>query len=404
VGTDPNVPPGLPDPARCLLAIREARIALAHKPDDPHAFRLLSSAYRLLMLQEVALLAGIELKPENAERIARLTTHPGLLQNRFRQLVTALNYAIQTTPPPRTLAARQDLQRLNLELFELYRSANYLDLARDRLQAALEANHPGDLTTDDAINRFEQAQQNLAQLTERINQIRSRMDELQLEQTSPVQLGLFALEQGAPQLAQAQFESAQQNGMSPAVVNPQLVDLYCNTGQPEKASELMSGNVEDPTLETEPGMAVFRNGLINLLLGNYEYAATLWGERALPRLRFERGRQALLAAQQFIRGEIKGASNAFLTAPGRISTQALWEYDLALCLLESGGPEKAAEHFTRALTLAPDLPTRPVIAYYLTKIGKPVPPPSSTAAKPPTPGQSVGPNLPGTAPPVDEKR
>jgi hypothetical protein len=41
-------------------------------------------------------------------------------------------------------------------------------------------------------------------------------------------------------------------------------------------------------------------------------------------------------------------------------------------------PEEAAEHFTKALTLAPDLVVRPIAAYYLEKIGKPVPPPSKS--------------------------
>ena len=36
----------MPDPARCLLAIREARTALAKNPDDWLAYRLLNVAYR----------------------------------------------------------------------------------------------------------------------------------------------------------------------------------------------------------------------------------------------------------------------------------------------------------------------------------------------------------------------
>ena len=41
--------PTLPDPARCLLAIREARTALAKNPDDWVAYRLLDVAYRFLV-------------------------------------------------------------------------------------------------------------------------------------------------------------------------------------------------------------------------------------------------------------------------------------------------------------------------------------------------------------------
>ena len=42
-------------------------------------------------------------------------------------------------------------------------------------------------------------------------------------------------------------------------------------------------------------------------------------------------------------------------------------------MLESGSPDGAAEYFTRALKLVPDLTVRPIIAYYLEKLGKPVP-------------------------------
>ena len=54
--------------------------------------------------------------------------------------------------------------------------------------------------------------------------------------------------------------------------------------------------------------------------------------------------------------------------------QASLEYEAALCLLEGGQPQPAAEHFTQALTLEPKLTVRPVAAYYLEKLGKPVPP------------------------------
>ena len=59
--------------------------------------------------------------------------------------------------------------------------------------------------------------------------------------------------------------------------------------------------------------------------------------------------------------------------PTLVSRQAHLEYDLALCLLESGSPDRAAEYFTRALKLVPELAVRPIIAYYLEKLGKPVP-------------------------------
>ncbi len=97
------------------------------------------------MVQETALLAGLEPSPANAERIARIEPRPELAMTRFRQRATALNYAIQSTPPPESAAERQALQRLNLDLSRLYLSANFVDLARDRLRAVIEGTRPADM-------------------------------------------------------------------------------------------------------------------------------------------------------------------------------------------------------------------------------------------------------------------
>src|SRR5262249_35556129 len=135
----------IPDPARCLLAIQDARTALSRSPDDWIAFRRLNEAYRYLMLQESALLAGIAIKPENLRQLATINPNTQILNNRHRQRVTALNYAIATTPPPRSDPARQELINMNLELYQLYASVNAVDLARDRLQLGLEMSKPDDL-------------------------------------------------------------------------------------------------------------------------------------------------------------------------------------------------------------------------------------------------------------------
>ncbi len=110
----------MPDPAHCIMAIQEARKALAHSPDDWVAFRRLKDAYAYLMFQENAMLAGIPITHENAARILRLQPKVELLMNRMQQRAAALNYAIQTTPPPKSAADRVEKGGLNLELSELY--------------------------------------------------------------------------------------------------------------------------------------------------------------------------------------------------------------------------------------------------------------------------------------------
>jgi tetratricopeptide (TPR) repeat protein len=377
----------LPDPARCLMAIREARIALARDPNDTQAYRLLGDAYRLLMIQETALLAGLELTPANAERIVRIEPRPEVAMMRFRQRATALNYAIQSTPPPESAGERQALQRLNLDLSRLYLSANFVDLARDHLRAVIEGTRADDMQPEART----QMRQELGRLDEQVERVQERLDEMNAEQAGPLQRAAAAMSLGAPGIAIQELEEALQINVAPALVKPQLFDLYCDTGQPEKALDLIGTNVDDPTLGSEPGAAALRQGRVYLLLGNYEYATTLWARNAIPQIRFARTFRALTSSQALLLGKVEPSSGippqaaqagpvpfavtSLMSLPSTTTTQATWEYDLALARLEAGDPESAAEQFTRALTLAPNLSTRPIAAYYLKKLGKPVPPP-----------------------------
>ncbi len=375
----------LPEPARCLLAIQEARIALSRSPDDWIAFRRLKDAYRYLMQQEAAMLAGIPITPENQDRIRMLNPPVDQVTLRYRQRVTALNSAIETTPPPWNADARRELVSLNMELYQLYFGAGARDLARDRLQKVLEINQEGDLPAETVA----QLQQTLTQLNEQMKKLEDQLEDRVLErQAGPVEQANFAMSQGAPGMAIAQLADANSSSLSPALVKPQLIDLYCHTGQADKALELLSvGAVNDPNLGSQPGASAMRQGMVYFLLGNYLSAATLWQDRAIPRLRFDRSNRVLAAGAAFVRGEAMQATNTFLAVPGTLSQQGSWQYDLGLCKLEGGLPDEAAEHFTKALTLAPELGVRPIAAYYLEKLGKPVPPlpakrtASSAAAK-----------------------
>ncbi len=369
--------PVLPDPARCLLTIQEARTALSRNADDMSAFRVLIDAYRYLTVQENALLAGIPLTPENRQRILMSRPTPDRLMNRFRQRVTALNFAIQTTPPPETDEGREDLFKLHIQLFELYMTANFADLARDHLKAALALNPPETSVPREAKI---QMQGQLNQLENGITQLSQKMEELEIDQQPrAVDLAMYARQQGAVGMAIAKLAQADESGDSPAVVKPLLLDLYCATGQPDKALDMLNvGAIGDPNLGTEPGMATYRQGLVFNLIGNYRSAASLL-ERSILQVRMDRSNKAVTAAKSFVRGEALQATNQFLGIPTSVEQQASWEFDLAMCLLEGGEPAEAADHFTKSLNLEPNLVMRPIAAYYLEKLGKPVPP----SARPP---------------------
>ncbi len=296
---------------------------------------------------------------------------------RMQQRATSLNYAILTTPPPRTAAERVDLGGLNLELSQLYYQLGARDMGRDRLKAFLDGAQPGDHSKD----MITQVEQQFSQFDEAVKKAADYVANYDIEHPSgPVDLSTIALNQGNTGEAIEKLAEAERNLDSTAVVKPRLVDLYCNTGQPDRAFELLAtGALEDPNLGAEPGSGAFRQGRVYFLLGNYHSAATLWHERSIPRVRAERSGRILASAAGFMRGDALQTTNAFLALPTSLNQQAAWLYDLGMCQIEAGMPLNAAESLTKALTLSPGLAVRPIAAYYLEKMGQPVPPPPKTA-------------------------
>ncbi|WP_435005525.1 tetratricopeptide repeat protein [Tundrisphaera lichenicola] len=395
-----DVPPGtsyLPDPAHCLMAIREARAALSAKPDDVTAFRWLFEAYRLLLTQESALIAGLAPTPENMAQILQTPIQPRALGNRFRQLLTALNFTIQTLPPAKTLEERIDKVNLNFTLAQYYIQAGAYDLARERLSAI----EPREGEMDEEF--FKNLTRLLGELNQRVEGIQNQMSDLVINnQATPLDQANFARSQGAPSLAIRELEELNDAGTNPAAVRPLLVDLYCDSGMPEKALEVIGPlNVDDPSLSTGVGTAAYRQGQVYFLLGNYENAVTLWRDKSVAQLRTQRGLMAPVATQMLLNGDPVASTRMLLELPEKVDQQAQWEFELGLAVLEGGlSPEVAAEHFTSALKLEPNLLARPVIAYYLEKLGKPVPPP--TTVETPAPATPATEPTPAPATPATE--
>ncbi|MEO6808323.1 MAG: tetratricopeptide repeat protein [Isosphaeraceae bacterium] len=347
-----------PDPAHCYMAIREARIALSKNPDDPAAFKMLNRAYDFLLRAEATILDS--------------TTATDLLMFRFRQRVTALSYAIQTTPPPTTPENRLDLADLHRELAGLFRSVDFLDLERDHLESA-RALSPPEAFSPEESNRLDQ-------LNTGISQTRQQLEQDAAQQANLLQQADFALSRGMPGYAIERLEAAEELGVSLDNVKSRLVDLYCQTGQPDKSFELVS-NIEDPALSTGPGTPAHRQGRVSFLLGDYDNAASLWRDRALKQIRAEVTVGAVQSAQNLLQGNVKPSVAGFVHLPTMLLDEATWEYELGLCLIESGQPDEAASHLTRALTLEPKFPIRPLLLYYLDKLGKPFTEPGETSAK-----------------------
>ena len=361
----PDDPPPAPDLARCLLAVREARTAIARRSDDAFCYQVLADAYRALMAREAAILGG-----------------GGGLVIRRQQLTTALNFAIQAAPPPEDDRSRESLRNLNVELGEIYQQLGFLDLEREHLARARDL-APDDFTPEGT--------QRIAKLDEAIAEARAKMDDAAAEAgSSPLQRVAIAQQRGMIGLAIAELEDVEKQGIDPRQVKARLIDLYCQVGQADRAQELLgtTQQLNDPALETEPGMALYRQARVQLLLGNYAVAQQLYPQ-AIYNLRSVTTRQALeTATAGTLIGDLKLATRVSLGIPSLLATEATWEVELGLILLEAGRPKEAAEAFTRALTLGPVVAARPLVAYYLEQMGKPVPPPPADPREAkPAPGE-----------------
>lgn len=427
-----------PEPADCLMAIREARIALARNPDDKFAFQLLNAAYQSLIQAEMTILGQAD-APSDSEAVeAAITFRASTAQDprslnflapatppanvpdafrslenafitrilqpppeappapvvatpdqfiffRYRQRVAALNFAIQLTPPPRTTDAKQGLALLHGQLADLYLGNQTLDLARDHLQAAR------DLVGPTAFGELRQQQ--LDQLIESVERFQAQLDEYAAnQQAGPIQRANLAMQNGFLGLAIEELRAAESAGVSLLQVRPMLIDLYGRVGLPNEAFTLLEQTtVNDPSLATGPGTAAHRQGLVYLFLGYYSNASFYWQSYAIPELRRTEAFQALNAARGLLVGDPANTTRSVLEisgtpgSQGYLETQAHWEFEIGLVLLESGIPQDvydpkgtllqqgAVSHFRKALELDPELPTRPLIAYYLEKLGAEVP-------------------------------
>jgi tetratricopeptide (TPR) repeat protein len=153
-----------------------------------------------------------------------------------------------------------------------------------------------------------------------------------------------------------------------------LIDLYNQTGQAHRSFDLIVDNALDvPSNTARDGSYARKLGETYLLIGNYQAAVDLWGGRAIPTLRRTQSESVMEAGRLAILGDAYSIIKASLEATSQIGRQANWEYDLGMAYLEVGKPKDAADHLTRAIELAPKLPLRPIVEYYLGKLGKPIP-------------------------------
>ena len=365
----------LSSPASCLAAIREARRAIAIQPDQTQAYRVLVDAFRMLHVQEIALLSGIKLEPANLPEISNLQAGPNPLGLRYRQRMTALNFAIMSSPRPNNQNDREILASLHAERAQLLLMANVFDMARDHLRASLDI----DPETSLAAERRTQLQQ----LDEAIAQREAEMNAMTLEEKANAMARINrALSLGLLNPALADLREAEATGSSPDTIVPILVDLYCQVGMVDQAIPLIS-NVGNRATETTAGLSSYRTGLVSSLLGDYGGAYVGWANESIPMARLDEVRRGLMAGQIWMAGEVGTATRNFLELPDQTRTLAGRYFELGIIQLEGGQPKLAIEAFTKSLAREPESDLAPVMKYYLEKLGKPFVEPAKTGDQAP---------------------
>lgn len=378
---------GLPDAAHCIMAIREARKAIHANPDESDAYRMLDLAYELLTQNEVV-----------AFRASNQQIPGDYLAFRARARITALNYAIQTTPPPSDPDSRLTLSKSYQRLAALHRGMRDLDLERDALVAERDLLPSGDFPVEES--------KRLAQLDDEIRGFKDYLQKAGNDSTmDAVARANVAERNGFPGLALAELEEAENQGVPLDKILNMMVGLYCRTGQPEKANErLQNRQLDDPALYGGAGTPAYTRGLVNLLLGYYDNTVAFWRDSALVQALMSERSQKLAVAREILAGLPDRAVPTTLDItgtpgrPGLVETEASWEFELALCLLESGNPEEAGKRFLRALEFNPKIATRALIEDYLSKGKLNVAIPENLAPEPVTP-----PVDPGAAAPKEPK-
>jgi tetratricopeptide (TPR) repeat protein len=350
-----------PSLAASLLAIQEAHNALSSKPDDTDAYYVQSLAYRRLGDLEARLLSAAGDPELDAGGF------PPSIRLRLQQRMTALRNAILTAPkPPKTEYARETLRNMYFELSGLYQQQGYLDLARDSLAEAIA------LTPSDELEPA--AQETLDGLTEQLEGVRAELEQAELEgQAQPEQIALAAVQNGAVGLAIQELEDAEASGIDLPNIKWRLVDLLCDTGQPDRALPYLDNIGNDPHLTTGPGTDSFRQARVYFLLGDYATASELWSKVSIPPLRATRTQGAIQSSLMLLHGDPMGGTRVAMDVPRQLAQQAEWEYILGLSLLEGGKPREAGPRFQTALKLNPKLGGRAIAEEYLKRIGLEIP-------------------------------
>ena len=242
-----------------------------------------------------------------------------------------------------------------------------------------------------------------------MKQLENQLEELELErQAGPLEQASFALSKGGAGRAIALLADAERSNVSPAVVKPRLdrpLLQHRPAGQGPRAAFRRCDRRPQPRHRAGIGGTCAR-----------AESTSCWATICPPPPSGATGRSpgsATNAAaersggERFSRAASRPGGQHVLDAPRHAQSASELGVRPGDVRPRSGPARRGGDALYQGLTLAPDLAVRPIAAYYLEKMGKPVPAASKTGVAATTKaapaGDKLGLSSGATAAPVTEK-
>jgi hypothetical protein len=337
-------------PAMPILAIREARRAIAASPNDAFSYFTLARAYLLLWHDQEHHWAGYP--PAQQDILTRQ-------QLRRVQFVTASEYGLKLRP---------DNQDAHTRLFGLYRQMGYVDLALDHLRdAARYARAAGPRafeSAEDFDRRIEALDTNVQNLDSQVSTQRNEL-EVNIGNQPLIAKAQQALARGLGKRALELLLEAEPQQVGIAEANLQL-ELLLHMGRLDEVRARLTDDLRGAL----GGYYERYQVLLSAAEGDYKRAGEYLDQAITNLERSNIETMLMLSRGQAFQGMLNPLTLRGVTSIGDMVRQvADFRVLRGMIALEAGAPGSAAQSFEQALSMGGkesfNFDTRPIALRYL---------------------------------------
>lgn len=291
------------------------------------------------------------------------TQQPLMLQrsrdlNVLRHCQIMAMFTNATTADPSSMMA-------HMQMFDICKSNDYLDLALAHFDEALKLMPPGQRRSAMDQFNYERMREIVTlqrdEYGRRVEEMQKELEKAGADPDRPLQRARMAFDLGLARESIAELDKISE--FSPELVQNAagIAEMYLQMGLPEKAFEKFQSAQRN---SMEPGQEEWFMARIHIINGQYGEARSRL-ETAIAKLK------QLRAARMLEGMDIRTRTGAFYQAPDdtnnvmmQTSRLALYHFMLGLTRIEMGEPQLAIDHFKEVVRLEPTFLLRPVVEYY----------------------------------------